>query len=208
MSCVNEGPTPSQLCQGPRPVSHGPCQSWQGGPFVGTGRPGGICRKQTGPIKRSYFYGTEEVFSGGPSDPAEKVKFRMSDSKLWKWTPCRSFSNSRWQLRQNSIHILHLFQTSKFVAMRDRQSKLKWRVILIVVRALLRRLMSQLLWKRRIYDFAPKGNSNVRGCFVGKYLRLGHMKLADFHIELESMSLETGKQSNFCSVFWIGKWGP
>ena len=26
-SCVNEGPTPSQLCQGPWPLGHGPLQS-------------------------------------------------------------------------------------------------------------------------------------------------------------------------------------
>ena len=27
MSCVNEGPTPSQVCQGPWPVGHGQWQS-------------------------------------------------------------------------------------------------------------------------------------------------------------------------------------
>ena len=36
---------------------------WRGGPFVGTGRRGGICWKGRSPIKRSYFYGTEEVQS-------------------------------------------------------------------------------------------------------------------------------------------------
>ena len=44
-----------------RAHGHGPWQTWQGGPFVGTGRGGGIYRKQTSPIKRSYSFGTEEV---------------------------------------------------------------------------------------------------------------------------------------------------
>jgi len=43
------------------PVGHGPWQSWRGGPFVGTGRQGGTCRKWMSPIKRSYFFGTEKV---------------------------------------------------------------------------------------------------------------------------------------------------
>ena len=45
-----------RLVSSARAHGHWPWQSWWGGPFVGTGRQGGICWKQTGPIKHSYFF--------------------------------------------------------------------------------------------------------------------------------------------------------
>ena len=53
------------------PVGHGSWESWRGGPVVGTGRQGGICRKCTSPIKRSYFFETEEVYFMTKADGAK-----------------------------------------------------------------------------------------------------------------------------------------
>ena len=61
LSRANEGPTSSAL---PWPMAYRPwalVELTLRGPFVDTGRRGGICRERTSPIKRFYFFETEGV---------------------------------------------------------------------------------------------------------------------------------------------------